>query len=568
MDIIHEKRSNPELNPKVEPIDQLKKIFKMFPSENIFISFRQGMHVTDINPKNRYNTPTGFYTYPASSYNAKIKSALEATDNPMWRFRGIFPFASSRKFITVFVTNDSISVLDSNTTLSEVSGFVQKLKQNYNIPQIQQKCEEFLTGNYTPEYEGGAAEYSKTQLPCHLMWLFLYGIASLINKKNAKSVFTKLCFELGIDGFSDDKGLGWIHPAEKFQAVFFRVKNKGRVFVIDTSKAGGKGDRAREIMYNMTTQKAQALYQRGKFDALLNSVAFNDELFEKIGVVGILQGSPRQVEAIKTNGNDKIRASIEAETTSEEDIRSNPLPYLLKFIDKDVDNDFLRKVVVASKGESEQFFSEEIANAFYDEWFKDFMNRTGVWVTGIINAGIWYTTHPKKRYEIAAKAVKVNRYTHKEEYCRYSDLIPRLMFEMVAPDTQLLSEYFSKGGDYKTITQNHSVSLMVRRVLDRIIRHIEDASEDFFENLEYNPHLMGHLIHLHLEDKLTDEIIMSVARSSGYPHPENESSMDFYDHDTNMDIENYEKEASKLNETTTRLYDLFNKLNGTNVIHQ
>ena len=67
---LEEKRRNPELNPK---IDIIRALERRQDDPDIYISFVEDVGVPDgavsgfkigINPKSRYNTPTGIYTYP------------------------------------------------------------------------------------------------------------------------------------------------------------------------------------------------------------------------------------------------------------------------------------------------------------------------------------------------------------------------------------------------------------------------------------------------------------------------------------------------------------------------
>ena len=61
--VINEARRNPETNVDENFAEFYNRMIQKAPRENIFISFRDTTHVTDVNPKSTYNTPTGFYTY-------------------------------------------------------------------------------------------------------------------------------------------------------------------------------------------------------------------------------------------------------------------------------------------------------------------------------------------------------------------------------------------------------------------------------------------------------------------------------------------------------------------------
>jgi len=58
-----EARRNPDMNPKISAYEALKPYSK---DERYFISFTQ-LDKLGINPKSRYETPLGIYTYPLST---------------------------------------------------------------------------------------------------------------------------------------------------------------------------------------------------------------------------------------------------------------------------------------------------------------------------------------------------------------------------------------------------------------------------------------------------------------------------------------------------------------------
>src|SRR5574343_464491 len=69
---INELRSNPDKNVDPSFNEFFDNLISKFNIDDIFVSFRNSMNVTDVNPNNQYNTPTGFYSYPLKSYKADI----------------------------------------------------------------------------------------------------------------------------------------------------------------------------------------------------------------------------------------------------------------------------------------------------------------------------------------------------------------------------------------------------------------------------------------------------------------------------------------------------------------
>jgi hypothetical protein len=68
-------------------MDNIEKIKSLSSRKNTFISFRDSVNVSFINPKNIYETPTGVYSYPSNNFLTDIKNC-----NTISEFLQIFPF--------------------------------------------------------------------------------------------------------------------------------------------------------------------------------------------------------------------------------------------------------------------------------------------------------------------------------------------------------------------------------------------------------------------------------------------------------------------------------------------
>jgi len=133
------------------------------------------------------------------------------------KFRSAFPFASDRSHIQFLILKDSINIIDSDYPKSKLDGFVKIIQNKYGkIDPVNGLCERW----FNEEYQ---SYYSESKHSAHKFWLFIYDVIPYVypNGKRVNS-FAILCRELGIDGFSDDKCEGWIHPSEKCQTVFFK----------------------------------------------------------------------------------------------------------------------------------------------------------------------------------------------------------------------------------------------------------------------------------------------------------------------------------------------------------
>jgi hypothetical protein len=237
---IKEARRNPEVNIKTPPIQKINKILKTNDLNNLFMSFRTDLYITDINKTTKYGTPVGLYTYPLSVYHSK--------DNfeKMQEFKQPFPFLNYLPNIVFYIAKDLSNVLSEETPESVVYQKAESI-HNYALNQKPENTEkiQYYYDKLQESFKNKKAyksEYlerenvSKPELAVANLWYYLYDVSnSLYN--NVQQGFNLICQQNGIYGFVD-YGLGWIHPNEKSQAVFF---NTGKVFgnnkeiVVDSS---------------------------------------------------------------------------------------------------------------------------------------------------------------------------------------------------------------------------------------------------------------------------------------------------------------------------------------------
>ena len=222
--IVSEARRNPETNIDEKFSDFYNRMIQKAPIENIFISFRDTTHVTDVNPKNIYNTPTGFYTYPLV--------AFDIPDNPNEvEFRRKFPFANDKEYINFFMLKNHDGILTGGTDKTTLDEYVKKIKKLYNgVGEVEKLCDSFIDGSYSSDYNKSPVHDT------HLLWLLLYDITKDIQNKSKQNRINLICRKIGVNGFIDYEGHGFIHPAEPNQAIFFKVKNLGEVFIYEKPK--------------------------------------------------------------------------------------------------------------------------------------------------------------------------------------------------------------------------------------------------------------------------------------------------------------------------------------------
>ena len=207
---LNEKRSvSGVMNPSEDIGTLLTLLYDKYGFDNCYVSFRDSLHVGKINPNNGYNTPTGLYTYNLSHYISKPLFDLE-------EFRNKFPFASQRPYAQFLVVKDDAVILNSKTPSRQLDTYVDEIGQLYKTnDNIMGLCNNWVNGTYQ-------SYYGKSHHVTHKLWLFIFDVAAYI-KGSKINVFSSLCRKIGIDGFDDDECVGWIHPNEKCQTVFFKA---------------------------------------------------------------------------------------------------------------------------------------------------------------------------------------------------------------------------------------------------------------------------------------------------------------------------------------------------------
>jgi hypothetical protein len=127
-EMIDEARKNPKINVE-QPIykEILQFIEKHKNKEDlIFLSFRDSINITFINPKNEYKTPTGLYTYPWENYY-KIKFEEQVREEILPNIDETVPFAGDRKYMFIYKLKSRQGILTNKTTYNETLPYAKKL---------------------------------------------------------------------------------------------------------------------------------------------------------------------------------------------------------------------------------------------------------------------------------------------------------------------------------------------------------------------------------------------------------------------------------------------------------
>lgn len=226
---LNEERKNPSLNPKISAYESLKPYSD---KENYYISFTE-IDKIGINPRSKYDTPLGIYTYP-------IKQIWKEYEIDKYkRLKGAIPFAGGSPYIWVIKPKSNKNVLHMDTYTDEQ---YQRDKyrlwrdrannpNNYKYP-----LSRSIFDANVKTYEDNA----RFQTPMGKLWNVTRNIA--YNQRKGKgnvqwnAVLRKV---LKYDGMTDS-GNKYIHKFEPIQAVFFSTSSFSVVTKV-FNKDYGKG---------------------------------------------------------------------------------------------------------------------------------------------------------------------------------------------------------------------------------------------------------------------------------------------------------------------------------------
>lgn len=206
---LFEARSNPELNPRLGAVEQLRQ-YKDDP--NVYISFTNINKIGIFPRSSGGEAPIGIYAFPLKQcwelYNVdKEQNFFKFPSIGRHRpFIHILRFSGQPKFINV-----------QNYTHDNFQSDSLKLKSMFEGEQYDYVFGKkgVIWDNFTPE-----------------PFILLYqGICQLVGHDAAKWNHTLRA--LGYSGFNDNTGLGWIHEAEPYQTVFLSKSAVNHIGVID-----------------------------------------------------------------------------------------------------------------------------------------------------------------------------------------------------------------------------------------------------------------------------------------------------------------------------------------------
>lgn len=198
-----------------DSFERLKKYLEEHGYENSYVSFRSKITTNWVNRDNQWNTPTGYYSYPLWTY-PEVPNAKNIED-----FKNSFPWIpDGTKYIVLFQIDNYDTILKSeDTDENKIKHYINRIREIWkdNI-KIQKICDDYENDELTAIFPDGKTSTFKSEF--QKFWLFIYTVAGILNWR-LNHGFTRICQNIGLDGFLDDGCTGTIHKGEKCQAVFF-----------------------------------------------------------------------------------------------------------------------------------------------------------------------------------------------------------------------------------------------------------------------------------------------------------------------------------------------------------
>lgn len=268
---LSEKRRNPEQNPKLTPMEQLKKYAG---EKDVFVSFTQDVgsashfpgttgydsrhqsgvrssgpiHNTrgaklGINPKSTYETPIGIYSYPVDYVLLKDGDVDFAGNSPymhVFRAEGNFLDIAAYKKEDLERDIEKLEKLnmDSSVIRKGISGADPQTPAGkiWNITRLLSKdiAQRLNDAHYDDDYADDDIEPDEDEFDSYEEYKAAYRDwedGREERQENQKEIakapvqWSVLLRQIGYDGAVDYKGKGVLHENEPVQAVFFTKKN-------------------------------------------------------------------------------------------------------------------------------------------------------------------------------------------------------------------------------------------------------------------------------------------------------------------------------------------------------
>lgn len=230
-------RRNPDKNPRISIVDQLKPYYEKEKGSGLskyYFTFTT-INKVGIKPGSSFATPLGIYAYPMIQMFPVLKADK-------------IPFAGDRKFINLLEINIPESkVLSQSTTESQAKSALEKLEELFKIEASNEnshlrKKDRYVRATDFEKYAALAEGQYKVHSNTYYgkVWNISHYLAEIMfpNSFDAKTLlyWNILLRKIGFEAAVDYEGTGFIHPNERFQAVFFTKKAIKHVATFDNKR--------------------------------------------------------------------------------------------------------------------------------------------------------------------------------------------------------------------------------------------------------------------------------------------------------------------------------------------
>lgn len=383
--MITEKRSNPELNPKLTPFEELSRLVETYGDE-LYISFTQGfgrnlLPKLGINPRSTFTTPLGIYCYRAS-YVLEFTESEQELSLQMGEDNGGLsaPFTgfSAWHNAWVFRLDDSHAL---RPPMVELGKAVEELDPD---PEVLKAAKSFRARSPLAYF------WKLTQI------MAAYSSSGSTDGKYRISQWNKILRNAGYT-MVEDRGSGFIDENEPEQCVILDPRIIKPVTIIRRSESTERLNhdmRARAttnpaILNNLTGSVVSRLSSRAAYDIVdhylehfgnaSRAKKFLDELNPSVlsGVAQMMANNPDRVDMSITGWHGVLASR------SYDALNSNSIRALAHYTDYHIDRTLARKLIAIWEKKPEAVSRDFVLLMRHTDRFEDFAE----FVSMIIRAG-------------------------------------------------------------------------------------------------------------------------------------------------------------------------------------
>lgn len=221
--VIEEARREPARNIRYAPADIINRYANR---DDVFVHFSNTPKL-GINPKSRYNTPMGLYSYPVKY----VANAISQGDRTLHKR---VPFMSEAEYVTIFRETGDISNLceyhHAKDLMERFELLVEEILEQKGFSEFQIETE--LQGMKS----FGTYRSRVSNIEGGEFWGQMYYIIEQ-HFNSSTSSWARMFQKMDVDCVVDFCGAGIIHPSEPFQAIHFNPQQTIEVIEMMENKS-------------------------------------------------------------------------------------------------------------------------------------------------------------------------------------------------------------------------------------------------------------------------------------------------------------------------------------------